>query len=319
MDFGKQDAVLANILSEIKSGQLPHTFVIEGKDEASRQEAAAICAAALVCECEDKSTLPCGECTACRKIFAKRHPDVTVLSSAGGEQVRVDDVRRVRADAYATPFEADNKIVIFREAQLFNVQSQNALLKILEEPPQRVYFILTCPAANMLLPTVNSRCAKFSLGSLGKEEIYRSVSELCKAEDEQTKHRYSSLIAMLEGFEMTEKNIAHLPLALKICDEFYESGKFPFSLLPTKKEDTEDLKLIFKALALCALEITKVKKGAEAQGGVLCRRVLSSAAARLSLRSAFSQHELFCTVLERLEASANLGAVMALLRAELSE
>lgn len=318
MDFRKDSAALAQILGEIKAQQLPHTFVIEGKDAASRQEAAAFCAATLVCECEDKSMLPCGVCTACKKIASKRHPDVAVLAPGDGTQVRVDDVRKIRTDAYATPFEAENKVVIFEQAQLLNVQSQNALLKILEEPPERVYFILTCPAANMLLPTVSSRCARFSLGSLSDEENYRSVCGLCKGEGEPAKRRYSSLISMLEGFEMTEKNIARLPLVLEICDEFYGSGKFPFSLLPTKKEDGETLKLIFKALALCALEITGAKKAARGMHGVLDRSTLSAATARFSLRSALAYYELFCEVHDKLCANANVGAIVALLRAELS-
>ncbi len=319
MDFTKNGAVLAQLLGDIKAGQLPHTLVIEGKDSASRSQTASFLASALVCECDDKSKLPCGKCTACIKVGARRHPDVTVLGFEDGAQVRVDDIRRIRTDAYATPFEAESKVIIFCEAQMLNVQSQNALLKILEEPPQRVYFILTCPAANMLLPTVNSRCARFSLGTLDSEEIYRSVSAIFKQQSESTRRRCSAVISMLEGFEMTEKNLQQLSQALEICDEFYGSGRFPFASLPAKKEDTDVLKLIFKVLALCALEITEEKKNANGMHGIFDREALSGAAARFSLRSAFSLYELFSEAHDKLCANANLGAVMAYLRAQLSK
>lgn len=318
MDFKKDSPAFARLLGEMKTGQPAHTFVIEGKDEKSRRDAAMLCAAALDCECTEREEIPCGRCSSCSKIISGRHPDVTFVGGEDGAKVSVDEIRRVRSDVFQSAFEAENKIVIFNGAHLLSAQAQNALLKILEEPPQKVYFILTCPSSNMLLPTVSSRCAKYSLGELGKEEIYNSVSELCKNIGDNEKKRYSNVLLMLDGFEMTEKNIDRLAAALEICDKFYGDGVFPFELLPVKKEESEALKLTFKILALCALEVIRAKKGVAAENPILKSNVLSDSAARLSLRSAYSQYELFTQVLDRLLTSANLSAVTALLRTELA-
>ena len=97
-------------------------------------------------------------CPACVKAKAGSHPDIIVES--GGTAARsfhVDAVRRVRSDAYIKPNEAARKVYCLFEAQTMSEQAQNALLKILEEPPEGILFILTCPSASALLPTIRSR------------------------------------------------------------------------------------------------------------------------------------------------------------------
>lgn len=318
MDIKKTNSALSYILGEIRANQLPHTFVLEGKDEKSRREAALFCACALDCECETGADVPCEKCAPCSKILSGRHPDVTVIGKDNDAKVSVDDVRKVRSDVYQSAFEAENKVVILNQAHLLNVQSQNALLKILEEGPEKVYFILTCPSANMLLPTVSSRCTKYSLGELERGEILVTVSELVKGATPEEKERLSSALMMLDGFEMTGKNMERLVFALTVCDKFYNEGEFPFGLLPTKKEESEMLKLTFRMLALCALEISRSKKGVKSESAILTRDAMQKAQSRVSVRYAFSLYELFSEIYEKLEMNANLSAVTAYLRSELT-
>lgn len=315
MKENEYGAAFALLLSEIKAGQLPSTIVLYGKDEASRHKTALLCAKALLCEGEMES-LPCGECGACRKTELGRHPDVTVLAPVDGAVPKVDDIRRVRTDVFASPFEADKKVVIFEMAHMLNVQSQNALLKILEEPPKNVYFILSCPSTDMLLPTVSSRCAKFSLGALGYSEIYSSVNDLATELGEAEKQSITAAICYLDGFELTAKKIDCLRKSLEICRDFYASGRFPYEKLPVKKEDSDTLKLIFKSLALCALEIAGAKKGAEKRNCILTAPVRGFAMSHFPLKKFFSQYEFFCEMSERLEANANVAAVLAVVRSE---
>lgn len=315
MQKNEYGAAFALILSEIKAGLLPSTIVLYGKDEASRHKTAILCAQALMCEGE-RDKIPCGACGACRKMALGRHPDVTVLSPVDGTAPKVDDVRRVRTDVFVSPFEADKKVVIFEMAHMLNVQSQNALLKILEEPPKNVYFILSCPSSDMLLPTVSSRCAKFSLGALGYSEIYSTLRDICTELGEAEKESVAAAISYLEGFELTQKNTECLRIALGICRDYYGSGSFPFEKLPAKKEDSETLKLILGSLALCALEIAFTKKGAEKRYFILPAPVRAFAMSHFPLKRVFSQYEFFCELRERLEANANVGAVLAVMRSE---
>lgn len=312
MDLKNPGTAMSLILTEVKSGTLPKTFLIEGKDEASRKEAARVCAAALVCESDE---VPCTECNACKKVLEGRHPDVTVIN-AGEDKVGVDDIRKVRLDANISPFEAECKIVIFDGAQNLNVQSQNALLKILEEPPRSVYFILTAPSSKLLLQTVDSRCAKFSLGSLSAKDVYRSVCDVSGGLSDKDNARVCNAVLYLDGFVPSEKSIASLKDAIDICTDFYTSGRFPFDKLPSKKEESADLQLILRVLSLCSLEILRAKKGTPVQdGGILGKEALDIAVMRTPLKTSYSRSAFFSELSERIDENANISAVTASLRA----
>ncbi len=316
MDLKNPGTAVSLLLSEIKSGTLPKTILIEGKDEISRREAAGIVAAALVCENGEK---PCLECGGCKKALSGRHPDITVVAPQE-EKVSVDDIRKVRLDANISPFEAECKVIIFECAQLLNIQSQNALLKILEEPPARVYFILTAPSSKLMLQTVDSRCAKFSLGSLSRDDVYRSVCEFSDGANIDENNRLCSAVLYLDGFIPDEGSIKNLKYALDICTSFYSSGRFPFEKLPSKKEDSEILQLILKVLSLCSLEIIKAKKGTMSkEGGILGKEALENAVMRVPLKTAFSQYSFFGDLCERLGENANFASVTAVLRAGMYE
>lgn len=312
MDLKNAGAALTLIFSEVKSGTLPKTILIEGKDEASRKQAARAVAAALVCE---KDNVPCLECDQCTKALAGRHPDITIISPKE-EKVSVDDIRKVRLDANISPFEAECKIIIFEKAEELNVQSQNALLKILEEPPQRVYFILTAPSSKLMLQTVDSRCAKFSLGSLSKDDVYRSVCDFSEGTTEKDNTRLCNAVLYLDGFVPDEKSIKDLKTALDISTRFYTSGRFPFEALPTKKEESGLLQLTLKVLSLCSLEILKAKKGTISNdGGILGNDVIETAIMRIPMKTAYAQYGFFRDLCERLYENANLASVLAAFRA----
>ncbi|MCQ2463938.1 MAG: ATP-binding protein, partial [Clostridia bacterium] len=142
--------------------RIPHAVIFEGTDEHNRLEAAYSLAKAAVCAGEKP---PCGECRHCLKAEHRSHPDIIVLSKPEKKSMySVDDIRNVKKDAYVIPGEAECKVYIFSEAQYLDIKSQNTLLKLIEEPPQKAMFILTCPSVSYLLETVRSRAASFYLG-----------------------------------------------------------------------------------------------------------------------------------------------------------
>ena len=192
-------------------------------------------------------------------------------------------------------------------------------MKILEEPPARVYFILTAPSSKLMLQTVDSRCAKFSLGSLSKDDVYRSVCEFSDGNDKDNV-RLCSAALYLDGFVPGKQSLADLKYALDIAASFYSSGRFPFEKLPSKKEETALLQLTLKVLSLCSLEILKAKKGTEnADGGLLGKEVLETAVMRVPLKTAFSHYGFFTGLCERIDENANFAVVCAALRAGIYE
>ena len=111
---------------------------------------AAVCAAAPA---------PCRVCAHCSKALRGIHPDVSVVESAGREIV-VAEIRALRRDAIIVPNEAERKVYIVKNADSMNVSAQNALLKLLEDPPGGTVLILQTDSPAALLPTVRSRCVQ---------------------------------------------------------------------------------------------------------------------------------------------------------------
>jgi len=166
----------------IDTGKLPHAIILEGGNADSRVKLARLLAAALVCKAgQDR---PCKACGACVKAFGTKigdkkfagekllsqtlhHPDISeVEKEKDRKQFGIKVIRTLRKEAYIVPNEADAKVYILLEAQLMNEQAQNAFLKILEEPPGYICFIMECTSKSIFLPTVLSRATCFSLGQL---------------------------------------------------------------------------------------------------------------------------------------------------------
>ena len=145
-----------------ETGRIPHAIIIEGTDCENRILAAKEFAKAMLCEGE---AAPCGKCKNCIKIENGVHPDVIVCEKETDKAtLGVDIIRSMKSDAYIKANDTDNKVYIFKEAQTMTAQSQNALLKIFEEPPAHVSIILTCSSKSSLLETILSRGTVITLG-----------------------------------------------------------------------------------------------------------------------------------------------------------
>lgn len=151
----------------LSAGRFPQASIIEGGTPEERNELADKIAAALVCS--DRDMRPCGECSDCRKAADGMHPDISIYNPSKSETsskliYSVKAVKEIRKSAFIIPNEADARVVIFRDAQCMNEQGQNALLKILEEPPEYAVFILLAPSKSVFSETVLSRAMVYTVG-----------------------------------------------------------------------------------------------------------------------------------------------------------
>ena len=157
-----------------------HAYILSGGDAAALEEKAYTLAADALCE-TPRNGAACGECRHCRKIKGRIHPDVALIERELNKEGKlrrelvVDQVRRMEADAAILPNEAARKVYILPEAGLLNTEGQNAFLKLLEEPPDWVLFLLCAKNAASLLPTIRSRCASLHVG--GEEGTDRASLE----------------------------------------------------------------------------------------------------------------------------------------------
>ncbi|MDD3192723.1 MAG: DNA polymerase III subunit [Oscillospiraceae bacterium] len=166
-----------------RDGRFPHGILLEGQEGCGRRTFARLIAAAALCEGEDA---PCGRCRHCRKILKEIHPDVQLIAPEPGKKsFKKEQVERLRADAWVKPNEAPRKIYILCETQYMTAWAQNALLKLLEEPPAGVLFLLTCDNRFKLLETVRSRVVALTLEAPGEELAEKALLEQVPALTQQ--------------------------------------------------------------------------------------------------------------------------------------
>ncbi len=158
---------------------LPHAILIESNDINNKAlKLAVLLAEVLVCLSEDLKK-PCKRCSACKKVKLNVHPDVKIVSVKNGyKSIRADDIRQIRLDAYLSPNESNYKIYIISDIALMNEQAQNIFLKILEDPPEKVKFIILCTSRFFALPTVMSRAQIFSIDKKSDLETENSFDEI---------------------------------------------------------------------------------------------------------------------------------------------
>jgi len=146
----------------IDANRFPHALIIEGEEGLGKKTLAKELAGALVCS--SASERPCGECADCKKALKNVHPDIIEKSNEDGKRsFSIDTVREIIKDAYIKPNEAQFKVYILENCHLMGIPAQNALLKIIEEPPEYAVFIMLTETKSAFLETVLSRSVVVTL------------------------------------------------------------------------------------------------------------------------------------------------------------
>ena len=184
MEFGGllgNDALRERLSAAAAQGRLSHCCAICGPEGSGRHTLARAIAAAMQCTGAEP---PCGRCPACKKVFAGLHPDVIACVDEKHKLFGVDMARAISADAILKPNEGRSKVYIF--PQELNLAAQNALLKLIEEPPPYAAFLFLALSADRLLPTVRSRCQELRLSPLDEQTLSGALRERCpgRSEDE---------------------------------------------------------------------------------------------------------------------------------------
>ena len=182
--FAGNERTLSAVQTMLQADRVPQTVMLEGPAGSGRKTLARLMAAGLLCEGE---TRPCGKCAVCR-LVQTGHPDVMEIAPEKDKTaVSVDQIRRVRADAFVRPNQGRCKVYILCGA--VRPEAQNAFLKILEEPPAGVYFILLCRHAGDWLETVVSRATLLRLGPVTWQQAQTALPALGLPVDDETRLR----------------------------------------------------------------------------------------------------------------------------------
>jgi DNA polymerase-3 subunit delta' len=184
-----QERAVAVLSQAITQGRVSHAYLFSGPSQVGKATAALQLAQALNCRGEDP---PCGRCRQCHLIAEGKHPDVEVIgigglcdesdhkdhSADGSKEIRICQVRRLKRLVSRAPFQGRYRVVIVDPADALNVESSNALLKTLEEPPASLVLILVTSREEALLPTVRSRCRRVPFAALPAAEIAKALEEV---------------------------------------------------------------------------------------------------------------------------------------------
>ncbi len=162
--FLGNDRLKANLSAAVDRQREAHFYLISGPEGAGKKTLARLLSAALLCR--DPARRPCGQCPQCRKAMSGQHPDVITVDDPEKKTVPVRLVRQARDELFIRPNEGRRKILYIPRAQDLSPAGQNALLKVLEEPPEYAVFLLLSDSPSRLLPTVRSRCVLLPLQPL---------------------------------------------------------------------------------------------------------------------------------------------------------
>ncbi len=159
-----------------KRGSMPHAMLFHGPVGIGKKSFAYALAKFINCTSE-RGSVAC-DCNACAKIFRGTYLDLTVLKPEGPSGViKIEKIRALQDSAFITPIEARKKITLFFDAERMSAGAANCILKILEEPPKHLVFILTTSSPHNLLPTIRSRCMPFRFSPLPVKELKRWLVE----------------------------------------------------------------------------------------------------------------------------------------------
>ena len=167
-DVSGQLAVTQTLKTQLQSGRMSHAYLFTGSRGTGKTSCAKILAKAVNC-LNPQDGNPCNCCEACKSIDAGSCMDVLEIDAASNNGV--DNVRDLRDDAIYTPSQVRKRVYIIDEVHMLSLSAFNALLKIIEEPPEHLLFILATTELHKVPATILSRCQRFSFRRISQEDI----------------------------------------------------------------------------------------------------------------------------------------------------
>lgn len=171
--FYGNEQLKSNLSAALDRQRPAHFYLISGPKGSGKHTLARLLSAALLCRSSGKR--PCGICNQCHKALTGCHPDLITVDDTEHKTVPVAVIRQAREDLFIRPNEAERKIYFVPRAQDLGLPGQNALLKVLEEPPAYGVFLLLTDNPDKLLPTVRSRCTELKLQPLSRDILLENL------------------------------------------------------------------------------------------------------------------------------------------------
>lgn len=214
-----QDRVVNVLKNQVKSGQISHAYLFAGERGCGKTTCAKIFAKAINCLNPIDSS-PCGECENCKSIEEESTMDVVEMDAASNR--RIDDIRNLKETVVYPPNNLKYKVYIIDEAHMITREAFNALLKIMEEPPSHLVFILATTEIEKIPKTILSRVQKFEFNKIGREDIIKQIDIILSDRNITIEQEAKELIVKKAKGAMRD--------ALSILDQVLSIDKNNFAL-----------------------------------------------------------------------------------------
>ena len=212
-DVVGQEHITSTLKRQVAEGRLSHAYLFTGTRGTGKTTCAKILAKAVNCE-NPRDGDPCNECPSCLGIESGAFLDVTELDAASNNGV--DNVRALRDEAVYSPAQVKKRVYIIDEVHMLSPAAFNALLKILEEPPEHLMFILATTELHKVLPTILSRCQRFAFRRILPRDIETRLAYVAKQEGIDLKSDGAELLARLSDGALRD--------ALSLLDQCSAAG-----------------------------------------------------------------------------------------------
>lgn len=266
----RQIEILRN---SIKEETVSHSYLFEGQEGLGKRKVALAFSKALLCK--DRGNEPCNKCSSCIKFQTGNHPDFKMLSPTKGS-IPKKEIDELISSISILPFESRRKVYIIDEGDAIRLDSQNTLLKTLEEPPKYIVIIIVTSNINKIIPTILSRCQDIKFRPVENKKIIEYLEKSYGVDEEKAKlicdfakGSLKKAIELAESDEFLKKREE----IINIIDEIVKGNKIRVftasDLLSKDKDNIEEILdmiiywfrdlLIYKELGESSLLINKDK------------------------------------------------------------
>ncbi len=187
-----QDNIATILSNQVKSGNISHAYLFSGTRGTGKTSCAKILARGINC-LHPVNGSPCNECESCKGIMDGSYMDVVEMDAASNNGV--DDIRDLKEKVYYPPANLKYKVYIIDEVHMLSKGAFNALLKILEEPPRHLVFILATTEPERIPATILSRCQRFNFRRISKDVIEKNLKKITEEEGKSCDEKIYKLIA----------------------------------------------------------------------------------------------------------------------------
>lgn len=215
-----QDNIVNILKNQIINNKISHAYIFSGTRGTGKTSTAKIFAKAVNCISPINGN-PCNECINCKAIQEESTMDIVEMDAASNRGV--DDIRQIRDQVVYPPTLLKYKVYIIDEAHMITKEGFNALLKMMEEPPRHLIFILATTEIEKIPDTILSRTQRYEFKSLGIENIKSQIKEILQQENIEMEERAIDVIANVASGAMRD--------ALSILDQVISIGKSEISSL----------------------------------------------------------------------------------------